>query len=97
MYDGKSLETKCINFIFENGLAVLESEGFTKLCSSCLEQIVKSDELVVDEVTVYNAALKWAEKECERRGFQVCLVRISVLGPVLMFIMLGKNFQQMTF
>ena len=71
LYDGKSLETKCINFIYENALPVLKTEGITKLCANCLEEIVRSDELVVDEVTVFDAVLRWAEKECERRGFPV--------------------------
>ena len=40
--------------------------------------IVKSDELVVEEVTVYKSVLRWAEKECGRRGLQVnCDERLS--------------------
>ena len=29
LYDGKNLETKCINFIYENALPVLKTEGIT--------------------------------------------------------------------
>ena len=79
IYDGKKLEQKCINFIFENGTTILQSETFTNLCPECVEQIVKSDELVVDEVIVYKALLRWAAKECHRRALQVNKNKTEIL------------------
>ena len=36
LYDGKNLETKCINFIYENALPVLKTEGITKLFANLI-------------------------------------------------------------
>lgn len=92
-YDGKKLETKCLNFIFENGTAVLQCEDFTNLCPDCVEQIVKSDELVIEEVLVYNAVLRWAGKECGRRGLQVSsavTVSACILWPKCLCLLLVR-------
>lgn len=71
LYDGKALEAKCISFIHENAKEVLKSRTFNNLCSGCLEQIVKSDEMIVEEKLVLEAVLKWSEQECKRRSLEV--------------------------
>lgn len=87
IYDGKKLEKRCINFIFENGTTILQSEPFTNLCPECIEQIVKSDELIVDEVLVYKALLRWADRECKRRDVQATDANIrEVIGPTLFHV-----------
>ena len=70
-YDGKALESRCIAYIHEHAKEVLKSRTFNNLCSSCLEQIVKSDEMIVEERLVLEAVLKWSQLECKRRSLEV--------------------------
>lgn len=87
LYDGKNLEKQCFNFIYENADSVLKSQAFYNICPSCLEQIVKADELVADERNVYYAAVKWAQRECKDRHMEDTDENIRVvLGPVLFHI-----------
>ncbi|WAR09972.1 BTBD6-like protein [Mya arenaria] len=68
MYNGKNIEGKCISFVHEHAKEVLKSRTFTKLCQTCVQQIIQSDEMILDEKTVLEAVLKWAELECRRRN-----------------------------
>ncbi|KAL3854573.1 hypothetical protein ACJMK2_013837 [Sinanodonta woodiana] len=87
LYDGRNMEDKCLKYIFENGSDVLKSESFGDLSAAHVEQIVKSDELVVDEMDVFNAMMNWSEKECRRKGVSVTDTnRREVLGPFLYHI-----------
>ncbi|XP_045177655.2 BTB/POZ domain-containing protein 6-like [Mercenaria mercenaria] len=87
LYDGKNLEAKCVNFIYEHAEDVLKSQAFTSLCPSCVEHIVKADELVVKERLVYEAVLSWADKECKRRHLEVTDENLrTMLGQTLFHV-----------
>lgn len=87
LYDGKNLEMKCVNYIHEHAEDVLKSDAFRSLCPSCVENIVKVDELVVKERLVYEAVLSWADKECKRRNLQTSDENLrTVLGQTLFYV-----------
>ncbi|XP_052812453.1 BTB/POZ domain-containing protein 6-like [Mya arenaria] len=87
MYNGKNIEGKCISFVHEHAKEVLKSRTFTKLCQTCVQQIIQSDEMILDEKTVLEAVLKWAELECRRRNLSVTDEnQRTVLGPILYHI-----------
>ena len=46
------------------------SNGFEKIEKSLLESIVKRDTLSVKEVTLFQAADRWATKQCEKQGLE---------------------------
>lgn len=87
LYDGKNLEAKCMAFIYDHAEDVLKSQAFTSLCPSCVDHIVKADELVVKERLVYEAGMKWADKECKRRNLEVTDGNLrTVLGNILFHV-----------
>ncbi|XP_060569651.1 BTB/POZ domain-containing protein 6-B-like isoform X2 [Ruditapes philippinarum] len=69
-YDISDLKNMCLQFIFENGNSVLLSAGFKELCFDCVQQIIKSNDLFVEESDVYMALTAWAIKECARRNLE---------------------------
>lgn len=83
-YDIRDLKNMCLQFIFENGNSVLMSAGFKELCFDCVQQIIKSDDLFVEESDVYIALTSWATKECGRRNLEALGVnKRAVLGSLL--------------
>ncbi|KAL4217167.1 hypothetical protein ACF0H5_023621 [Mactra antiquata] len=87
LYDGKNLEAKCINYIHENAVVVLKSSSFINLCPSCIEQIVKADEMVVQERFVFESVIRWGQEECKRRNLTVTDENLrSALGQILFHI-----------
>lgn len=69
-YDIDDLKNMCLQFIFENGNSVLMSAGFRELCFDCVNHIIKSNDLFVEESDVYMALTSWAIKECGRRNLE---------------------------
>lgn len=83
-YDIDDLKNMCLQYIFENGNSVLQSAGFKELCFDCLQQIIKSNDLFVEESDVYTALTEWAKKECSRRNLEISgLNKRQVLGKLL--------------
>lgn len=83
-YDISDLKDMCLQFIFENGNSVLMSAGFGELCFDCVYQIIKSNDLFVEESDVYIALTSWAIKECARRDLEAHGTnKRAVLGKLL--------------
>lgn len=83
-YDIDDLKNMCLQFIFENGNSVLMSPAFRELCFDCVQQIIKSNDLFVEESDVYNALTSWAAAECARRNLEVVgSNKRQVLGSLL--------------
>jgi hypothetical protein len=73
--------------LFLNSKNVLQSAAFTELCRSCLEEIVRADELDTTEGEVYAAVIAWAEAECKRQDLYLCGANVrQVLGDILHLI-----------
>lgn len=70
-YDIEDLKNMCLEYIFENGNSVLLSAGFKELCYDCVQQLIKSNDLFVEESDVYTALTEWAKRECTRRNLEV--------------------------
>ncbi|VDI32258.1 BTB/POZ domain-containing protein 3/6 [Mytilus galloprovincialis] len=84
LFDDHELHKKCLEMILLEPQKCLQSEAFLHLCPDCLMPIISSDDLIIDEATVLNVLLKWAETECRRQQLTVCDVNIkNVLGKVL--------------
>ncbi|CAC5391020.1 BTBD3_6 [Mytilus coruscus] len=84
LFDDHELHKKCLEMILLEPQKCLQSEAFLHLCPDCLMPIISSDDLIIDEATVLNVLLKWAETECRRQQLTVSDVNIkNVLGKVL--------------
>ncbi|KAL4232923.1 PHR domain [Mactra antiquata] len=59
----KQVYYRCLQFIYTNAEEVLLSKPFLKLCSDCVEDIVKSDDLNAEELAVFNALTAWADSQ----------------------------------
>ena len=65
----------------------MESEDFLELSSKCIEIILSCDELQIDEKTVLNCLLKWANKQCERKDLETSAEnQRQTLGDLLFLI-----------
>lgn len=71
LYDEHELQRKCMGYICRNTKEVLISEDFLSLSSQCLEVILSSDELQIDEKSVLDATLKWANARCKEKNLEV--------------------------
>ena len=83
-YDITDLKSMCLEYIYENGKSVLMSSAFCELCYDCIQQIIKSNELFVEESDVYTALTSWASMTCIRRDLEPTgSNKRAVLGKLL--------------
>ncbi|XP_033725257.1 BTB/POZ domain-containing protein 1-like [Pecten maximus] len=84
IYTEDRLMAACLQVIGNSPQAILKSESFAYLCPQCVTSITESDELAVNESTLYSAVIKWAEKECVRQNLQISGEnKRKVLGDIL--------------
>ena len=67
-YEEKNLVDRCWKVIDEGTDEAVTSEGFEKIERSLLEAIVVRDTLSIKEVALFQAADRWATKQCEKQG-----------------------------
>ena len=67
-YEDKNLADRCWKVIDEGTDEALTSDGFEKIERYLLESIVTRDTLSVKEITLFQAADRWATKRCEMQG-----------------------------
>ncbi|XP_060083780.1 BTB/POZ domain-containing protein 6-like [Ylistrum balloti] len=84
MFMEEKLETDCLRFIHDSREKVLQTSGFLELSDACVKSITESDNLAVNESTVYEALIRWSEAESCRQGLQLNdNNRRDVLGDIL--------------
>ena len=69
----KDIEQKCLRLIDENGAEALKSDGFENVTLETVKKIISRDTLEINELDVWQACLRWAEKECQRQDKQVSI------------------------
>ena len=67
-YEDKNLVDRCWKVIEEGTDEAVTSDGFEKIERSLLEAIVVRDTLSIKEVALFQAADRWATKQCEKQG-----------------------------
>ena len=67
-YEDKNLVDRCWKVIEEGTDETVTSDGFEKIERSLLESIVTRDTLSIKEVALFQAADRWATKQCEKQG-----------------------------
>lgn len=82
--DESELIQSCWRVIDAQAELALRSEGFLQLDSGMLESVLRRDSLNANESAVLQAALAWAEAECQRRGTNTTSSnKRAVLGEAL--------------
>ncbi|XP_067668349.1 BTB/POZ domain-containing protein 2-like [Haliotis asinina] len=59
-----------LNFITKNASSVLATDGFRNIYQPCLNQVLSSDQLEVEETKVLEAVLNWADAQCRMQGIE---------------------------
>lgn len=74
----------CLSFILKNGELCLTSQGFTELSRDSLKKIVESDDLLADELSLWDALVRWARSNCIALGVLDTTTEIrDVLGDLV--------------
>ena len=67
-YEDKTLVDRCWNVIDEQTEAAVNSDGFEMIEKSLLEGVITRDNLMIEEVALFQAVIRWATKQCEKQG-----------------------------
>ena len=67
-FDEKKLEEKCWNIVSKETLTCLNSEPFGNIKLRTLNTLLKKKSLEITEVDLFNAIMKWVDRECARQG-----------------------------
>ncbi|XP_046381780.2 BTB/POZ domain-containing protein 6-like isoform X1 [Haliotis rufescens] len=67
-YGEQDVEQKALKILIRGGKRVIQSPGFVKLCSDCMNRFVRSKVLYLKEEDVFDAVLSWTKEGCRKRG-----------------------------
>ena len=67
-YEDKTLVDRCWNVIDEQTEAAVNSDGFEMIEKSLLEGVIARDNLMIEEVALFQAVVRWATMQCEKQG-----------------------------
>jgi len=94
--DGRKLFNEArfgLKFIEENSAEVFESDGFESLSRECLQTLLRSNQLALGEVDVFEAVNRWIEAELKRQSKESTPAnRRAVIGDTIDLI----RFPEMT-
>ncbi|KAL3083673.1 hypothetical protein niasHT_036801 [Heterodera trifolii] len=97
----KDFVQRCLAYIGKNADDLLKSEEFLQIDQKLLCEIFERDQLQINgEITIWNAALRWADEKCRENGIECSAEnRRQMLGPASRSshkrIFLKKLFQPM--
>lgn len=90
LYNMHELFQKCQNVIYESlfvSRKAFESQSFLRLNKHCLCELVKSDRLPLDEKTIFDSLLRWANARCSTEKEKVDPLELrQILGDLLFHI-----------
>ena len=67
-FEDKTLVDRCWNVIDEQTEEAVNSDGFEMIEKSLLEGVIARDNLMIEEVDLFQAVVRWATKQCEKQG-----------------------------
>ncbi len=82
-FDESDLEAKCWDIISKNTLECINSGAFCSIGSHTLNALLESEVLVIAEVDLFKAVLKWVDSECANQGINTAdskMARRRILG-----------------
>ncbi|KAL3105101.1 hypothetical protein niasHT_028773 [Heterodera trifolii] len=76
---------RCLDFIDRNAEDLFYSDSFLQIEQNLLSEILERDQLNISgELTIWNAALRWADEKCRQNGTECSAKnRRAALGPAL--------------
>ena len=83
----EQLQERCWDIIDCRTAQVLESCSFTEISQDLLKAVLERDTLWAEEIDIFRAILKWADKECKRNNLGVNPENLrNVVGDCLKLI-----------
>ncbi|KAL5017581.1 hypothetical protein ScPMuIL_007170 [Solemya velum] len=82
--DITEIRQACIDYIVSNGQDCLKSKSFGVLSDVCVKELVSSDDLAADELTIWESLVRWSDSKCQER--QLCINdtnRRNILGDLV--------------
>ena len=70
-FDEAELEGKCLEFVESKTDEVVTSEAFNDISQKTLACILKRDKFNIPEVELFQAVLKWCDKQCSNNQLEV--------------------------
>ncbi len=66
----ETLAEESLNYILHNGSAVVQEEDFLLITNENLNFLLERDDFEVEELELFQAVCKWAQKECEKQEIE---------------------------
>ncbi|XP_052077384.1 BTB/POZ domain-containing protein 6-like [Mytilus californianus] len=86
-FNMEDLKTKVLNFIFINGIEVLDSKDSITLSAECIKLLLSSDKFRCEEEHIYQHMLQWGQHKCNDKSLPVTDENIrECLGDLLYLI-----------
>lgn len=83
-YDIVDLQVQCIDYIAQYAAKVFEADTFLKISRHTLNRILQLDSLKAEEIVVFRAARRWAEKQCTINKKEVAAANLrNCLGDTI--------------
>ncbi|KAL3096511.1 hypothetical protein niasHT_027013 [Heterodera trifolii] len=83
-FEEKEFALRCLDHIDQNAYSLLKSDAFLKININYLCEILARDQFQAEEITIWNAALRWADEQCRQMGKECSGEnRRAMLGPAL--------------
>ncbi|KAL3093501.1 hypothetical protein niasHS_004687 [Heterodera schachtii] len=75
---------RCFRYIDQNIRDLIKSEAFLQIDQHLLCDILERDQLRSSEIEIWNAALRWSDEQCRRKGIE-CSAKNQreMIGPAL--------------
>uniref|UniRef100_A0A183CPR7 BTB domain-containing protein n=1 Tax=Globodera pallida TaxID=36090 RepID=A0A183CPR7_GLOPA len=74
----------CLDYIDKNAANLLRSKEFLQIDQKLLCEILGRELMIVEELTIWNSALRWADGKCRQKGKERSAEnRRAMLGPAL--------------
>ncbi|KAL3106930.1 hypothetical protein niasHT_012758 [Heterodera trifolii] len=75
---------RCLRYIDGNMSALVKSEAFLQIDQDLLCEILQRDQLRINEIEIFKAALRWADEQCQQNDIECSTEnRRKMLGPAL--------------
>ena len=83
-FNDTELLRKCREYFYREPIKCLQSDSFLDLCADCVDNVISSDDLPLEESLIFERVLEWADAECIRKNLELIdSSRRHVMGKIL--------------
>ncbi|XP_060075875.1 BTB/POZ domain-containing protein 6-like [Ylistrum balloti] len=71
MFQQEETKQLCLQFIYPHAMEVFSSESFMEMSEECLIEILQQHKVNMQEESIFEAVVKWAEEKIKRQNLEV--------------------------